>query len=81
MNNTIKLTWRNLILCIIIFYIIGDIMLGIRIFINQRIDDYKKEQQLIEMKRIDEEFRLKWEKDNKELKKRLDSLDSVYNNF
>jgi hypothetical protein len=44
LGDTIRFTWKNIILIIIIFYIIGDIMLGIRMFINKKIEEYRIEQ-------------------------------------
>ena len=44
LGDTIQFTWKNIILIIIIFYIIGDIMLGIRMFFNEKIEEHRIEQ-------------------------------------
>ena len=58
LGSSIRLTWKNIILIIIVFYIIGDIMLGIRMFINKQIKSYEQTQQQIRWERYEKEHPL-----------------------
>jgi hypothetical protein len=37
----VKLTWKNILLVIILFYVIGDLFVGIKILINKEIKEYQ----------------------------------------
>ena len=58
LGSIVKLTWKNIILIIIIFYIIGDIMLGIRMFINKQIKSYQETQRQIRWEQYEKEHPL-----------------------
>jgi hypothetical protein len=44
MNNIIKPTWKNILLCILLFYVVGDTLSIVKSSISQTIKDYKRYQ-------------------------------------
>jgi len=54
LGSSVQLTWKNIILIIVIFYIIGDVLLGVRMYVNKQIRKYQ-----IEQNRISSELFLK----------------------
>lgn len=80
MNNKISLTWKNIIILIVIFYVIGDILLGIRMKMNQVIDKYEKRQAEIRMNQYQKEVDSNWKEYEKNKNDRYKILDSIINN-
>jgi uncharacterized membrane-anchored protein YhcB (DUF1043 family) len=62
-----KLTWTNIIIAIVLFYVIGEILSSVKIYINKEIKQY-------EIKKRDEEFQKYREEENKRFKVTLDEI-------
>jgi predicted negative regulator of RcsB-dependent stress response len=56
LGSSIQLTWKNVMLIIVIFYIIGDILLGVRMYVNKQIKEYQVEQNRISSELFLKEF-------------------------
>lgn len=54
MNKIISLTWKNLIIIIFLFYLIGDLFLGIKNVINQKIREYEIKRNIEAMRYMDQ---------------------------
>lgn len=44
MNKKFNFTWKNILLLIVIYYVIGDVLLSVKMEINRKIRQYEAQQ-------------------------------------